>query len=1239
MNIKAAIQAAIAFPILVTLCGALHAAEKPAEKSKAAPKRTQADVKEIIAEQKKQLAEDKQAFEKAKTYPYYSRYQVPAERGLRKGTELRKVLVGSLPNEKPGEYNLRVVQFANRMGVDYMEVDPRMPLREWTFSENAYKQNGVPAKYQTDNRKIKAHLAGFRSIGYTIDEGEFKGEYGLPKLLLRFSDGRARAIDPGHLSKDDQDFVAKQHMLAMDEIKANRHKEQARVVPEQIQKKYPNPKQPGEKNGHMITESELFYFISGTEHPEPGNSDHWTTWINSMGDRKAGRLDRLKKATWFDSMWLVYEYGGFHMPQIDKAGPREKFGWFVGGPTIDGKRTKGGGGGWHIGNGEPGIGAHEWGHMAQFLNGVRHGGGETWADTLQATAFGGGGGTQITSPFHNVFAGMNRYGYTHFYTAVGEDPALGHLWFARLPVYAGNQNTHSSQSAIHLAYEMFKRRKLTDYADVKMVSKPVEEFGDLFGEYAARTATLDFQRERELYNGHLAPGRQVLEPIDPKKNLWRIPADFAPHPYGFNVIRLVPEKGAKTVEVDFAGMHDPAVYSDWRVCIVAVGADGVRRYSDLWNKGSKTFDVKPDDKSLWLVVAATPTAVTPHPSQGDNQGLKRMPTYPWTVKLDHATVGTPAILPEEFGPGMTAGSIDPSEMVRHKNGGGLVAKTATVAETAYVGPNAMVLDKAKVLDHASIEGFAVVRDSAVVKENAKLYGTAVAAGNTVVGGFSRYHLPVSNTSNDFDIMSSNPLPPRYGQLRFNKDGVWAAYAMMQADNVYLDDYYRYHEFSVKYNHPTYPNMNGFVFGKPQALVYDGGTDEPTAGLQFDGVTHYAQLHDSAVDLPEATIVTKLIVEPNVAGMIFDLGTDKDNCMTLSVDKTGTLSLRAVVDGKDVVKLTGSKTLVRSKPVRLRVEADGKTVAVWMDKDKIAEQKFSFRCSDLFGPDVIRNNTLAADRNGNNKLKALFDSVLIYAKVHNHVDADGVVAFDTLAPPALEAPPLVGDTTLALLEKRADPKRGDAIGESAKSIHKFYQLGGSPAKYTWEYKMCKGGFFEKNKIGIRLHQLLRRDPDYVKWVDEILPTMGKQTPERRAVMEREWKEIYQKAAVSSDEATSIQRLAVSLWKTHWAESYGRYLDGKYLPAYSRSALGIGGENMEGLRLNNKLTNDPDSWVKSSDVTVSTPATNVAKPTKENPKPEPKHIGLWSVEGILSGEYDKLTPELKQWYLHTHGTIKN
>ena len=78
-------------------------------------------------------------------------------------------------------------------------------------------------------------------------------------------------------------------------------------------------------------------------------------------------------------------------------------------------------------------------------------------------------------------------------------------------------------------------------------------------------------------------------------------------------------------------------------------------------------------------------------------------------------------------------------------------------------------------------------------------------------------------------------------------------------------------------------------------------------------------------------------------------------------------------------------------------------------------------------------------------------------------------------------------------------------------------------------------------------------------------------------------------------------------------------------------------MKGLQLNNRLTNDPDSWVTSSDVVVSRPVIAVATRTTDNPKPEPQYIGLWSVEGILSGEYDKLTPELKQWYLHTHGPI--
>jgi len=41
----------------------------------------------------------------------------------------------------------------------------------------------------------------------------------------------------------------------------------------------------------------------------------------------------------------------------------------------------------------------------------------------------------------------------------------------------------------------------------------------------------------------------------------------------------------------------------------------------------------------------------------------------------------------------------------------------------------------------------------------------------------------------------------------------------------------------------------------------------------------------------------------------------------------------------------------------------------------------------------------------------------------------------------------------------------------------------------------------------------------------------------------------------------------------------------------------------------------------------------------PLPTNKAGVIWSKEGILSGEYDKLQPTAKQWYLQTHGPIEN
>ncbi len=1218
---------AIALMTILSVCVTatlVAAANSQVAQEAAAPKRTQEDVNEIIAQQKAELEADGKRFEESKTYPFFARNQSPGMRPV-KDVELRTVLEGSLADEKPEDYNTRVVKFAPRKGVDTIEVDPRMPIREWSLTEAAFANNVIPAMFQTESRKLKAHLVGFRGIGYTIDDGEFKGEVDIPCILLRLPDGRIRMIETKYLSKEDLLFAAKWHRAALADIRANRIPEQPRVIPGNLVEKYPNPTEPGVKNSHFFTESQFAVLVSGTEHPEPGNAKHWVTWVNAMGDKKEGRRDRGKKCAWYDAHWLIFEYSGFYMPGIDSPEPRNKFWWFVGGPTIDGKKTKGGGGGNHIGNGSTGIAAHELGHMSQFLNGVRHGGGETWADSLRDIAYvTGTGGNELTTPHQHLFLSGNRYGFTYFYTTVGEDPSLGYLWFTRLPVYDKSQA--SSASSMHLIAELFKRQRLAEYADKKMVNKPVEEFGDLFGEYAARTATFDNQKEYLFHNSRYSPPRHVLELVNKETNVWRIPTDLAPYAQGFNVVRLVPENGAKNIEVDFTGLHDPSIYSDWRACIIAVEADGKRRYSNLWNKGLVEFPVKADDRSFWLTVAATPTALKE--TDGLTPGghfLKRMPTYPWQVKLTRATVGTPARLPEEFGPKIIgAGSVDLSQLVPHKNGGGLVARTATVADTAYVGPNAMVLDKAKVLDSASIEGFAIVKGNAVVKDNAKLYGNAEAHGDTVVGGYSRYHVPVV-TNIKADLMATNPLIPRFGQAKLRDDGLWANYAMMDTDRHNLHDYYRYEAADLSANRPVYPNLNGYVFGEPKAVAYDDGSDEHAAGLQFDGKDQYATLHNAVMDIPEASIVTKLIVKPGVAGTVFDFGVDKDNCMILAIAADGTVKLNATVKGNSVLSLAGSKKIARGRLIGLRVTVDGKTTAIWIDGDKIAETKTSFRCCDVFPPDAIRENLIASSRDGRNRLKALVDSVVIYAKAHSQIDAS----------PVMDAPPIIKDNVFNLLAQRQDPERQKKFLASASSIDTFYKLGSSGEPTYFLNRDNARNYTElytRNILGKRWYELSRRDATYVKWVDEILPAMEaeKLTPEgkteaakkRHLDLQREFKEKIETAVYRNypQEATAILSMISGLYRTHWNISYFGYLKGAYYP----SLLGGNREDLEILTAQHKLATDPKGWVKSSDITV--------------PLPRNKQGVIWSKQGILNGEYDKLQPTAKQWYLHTHGAIK-
>ena len=89
---------------------------------------------------------------------------------------------------------------------------------------------------------------------------------------------------------------------------------------------------------------------------------------------------------------------------------------------------------------------------------------------------------------------------------------------------------------------------------------------------------------------------------------------------------------------------------------------------------------------------------------------------------------------------------------KHKNGGGLVADTATVEDAAYVGPNARVFGKAQVL------GKAKVCDQASVCGNAQVFGNAWVYGNSFVSDSAKVygdasvfdHAEVSGCARVFD---------------------------------------------------------------------------------------------------------------------------------------------------------------------------------------------------------------------------------------------------------------------------------------------------------------------------------------------------------------------------------------------------------------------------------------------------------------------------------------------------------
>ena len=235
-------------------------------------------------------------------------------------------------------------------------------------------------------------------------------------------------------------------------------------------------------------------------------------------------------------------------------------------------------------------------------------------------------------------------------------------------------------------------------------------------------------------------------------NRYISPSYWAPQRWGYNLVRIYPEKAGK-VTVKFRGivqdnptvngytcfgdntdyykgktykwcnyapdkLPDPA--SGWTVGLVAEGSDGTPRYSEMKHGTGFNLEIetKDSDKALWLAVTATPTEMQ---TILWDQFYYSIVRYPYMVEVEN---GAPEGYNKDFWKPANA-----SGYKQHSNGGGLVSSKAKVDASVYVGPDAVV-NSGTISGNVRIEDFAVV-NGGTISGNATVRGRALVTAGTI----------------------------------------------------------------------------------------------------------------------------------------------------------------------------------------------------------------------------------------------------------------------------------------------------------------------------------------------------------------------------------------------------------------------------------------------------------------------------------------------------------------------------
>ena len=900
-------------------------------------------------------------------------------------------------------------------------------VEKWNFKsgDSDPRPLGAPRKFQ-------AHLVGFMGLGNELGEPYAGEEFVAPGVVLRFPNGRKRVLHRWLLSKKDQRFAMDLYVKEMKRIRSTLD-----------QTRFTGGEGPAPLGRELYTSP---HFVFSYEAGPAGE------------DPKAKSLrDRFNRSALAGAeYWYAYLEHGGHLMQYWDRKEKRKHRVHVGGGNG------GGYGGCSVG----GVSAlpialfHEYSHG---FNLWWFGHPEIFCDFGQVL---GTGGARIEKAWNNVrcpyrSALHGSYPTCLFLAALGEDPNWGYCAPVAMPKSDAEQNFFQTLA------------RITEQRG--MCEKGIGGAGDIVGDYGARLAEFDFHNHNLLKSTYLAVARDYLEAMDVKKNQYRIVWDKAPESYGTNVIRLVADPKSTEITVDFQGYHDPTTYSDWRACIVAVNKDGLTRYSDMWNKGVMSISRQEGDRRYWLTVTAAPTGILNIRSPLRVCSGNWCPRYPWRVTLKGARPGTPHRVRFDsddyyagYGSSQTLSSIVPTppntperklfvEKIRkarqaalakipiagdpylrhrlmatvsrmdnallvadgapHPNGGGWVVSTAKVDPTAYVAPGAMVLGNARVLDNACVEEFAIVKDNAHLSGGARVGGQVFVGGSTRLSGHQREWLPGATIDH----------------------ALWQNYALDEESVMMLEDRYRSHGV-----------RNGYVCGAPK-LVVDG----ERRGFRFDGKTQYLELNARAGDVGQITVDIAVKPEGRRAQTIFDFGSDADNCMTLKTARNGEPEFAAKVGGKTVAALTGKKALAKDDWTRLRVEIDGKQIALWVN-DRLSTSKAStFRPADVFPSGLAKRNFVAASRDGKGHFAGAIDYVVIYHRVHGK-------AFAELPPPVIDASRRPTRRFATELVKDRAARRRYAI-ENKRAV------GEAMVYYS---KLAAD-------IVIRLHELRNRDPNWQK----------------------------------------------------------------------------------------------------------------------------------------------------------------